>query len=184
MKNIKPLRIFKLPLLVLAAIIFNPNNPFVSNAQTKSTTPKLEGTVWQMEALPYVGVQAIYFEFHTGGKVSFTEVKSSIPAPETEIGQYRLDGNVIQMEFAGFSVKATLKGNLIEGEDTSKNTDAKMKFLITRVTSNTKRSGSPQNNSTECKWTWKWIWAWEYNGATKQTEYQHVYRYVYDCARP
>ena len=184
MKNIKPTRIFKLSLLILAANFFNLNNPFISNAQTKSATPKLEGTVWQMEALPFVGVQAIYFEFRTRGKVAFTEVKSSIPTPETEIGTYSISGNVIQMEFAEFSVKATLKDDLIEGEDTSKNTNAKMKLLITRVTNNTKRSSSPQNNLTECKWAWKWVWRDEYNGATKQYEYQYVYRYVYDCGQP
>ncbi|MBA3242339.1 MAG: hypothetical protein H0T60_14005 [Acidobacteria bacterium] len=184
MKNIKLSRIFKLSLLILAANFFNVNNQLMSNAQTKSTAPKLEGTVWQMEALPYVGVEAIYFEFRTRGRVSFTEVKSSIPTPETEIGTYRLSGNVIQMEFAEFSVKATLKGNLIEGEGTSKNTNAKMKFLITRVTSDTKVKGSSQNNSTKCEWRYKYVWRDEYNPVTKQYENQYVHRFVYDCGQP
>ncbi len=152
MKNMKRLRIIGLSFLFLTIQILPTKNPFLLTAQSQSTLPNLEDTEWKVtifdfyaSSLELIPVEVIY-GFRKQGKVGLMAAIQYQPPLEVSAdgslyfvpptlnrvsipnGTYKQAGNSLRLEFSDHIINATIKGNRMEGEATSKVSNKKAKW--------------------------------------------------------
>lgn len=167
MKNIKWARSLALSLLFLITPLPLPT---ISTGQSQSTQRNLENTEWLVTTMDFYSppnTNFVYlfgkqddvgYWFTTviphGPQTTFNVVTQSWEtkyyAPTIERmydlnGTYKQKGSSVRLEFSDHIINATIKGNRMEGEATSKLSNKKAKWAAEKTSEPTERNNRTQN---------------------------------------